>query len=280
MRLAKTMIGLLFAVLLSLGHALAQERATQRVIMEARLTAEGVSVERGIEWRIFASAADATGALPMLASATGGTRAFDMSPGQYLVHAAYGHASAVRRIEISAASDREIFVLNAGGLELSAVAGDDTPIPQDLLRFDVYEDRQDERGERRLIARKLLPGEIVPFPAGTYHVVSQFGNLNAEVRADLRVSAGEVTHAQLKHRAARITFRLVRRAGGDALADTKWTILTEAGDLITESTSAFPRMVLYEGNYTAIAKNADRVYSTEFTVDPGINRDVEVLVEG
>lgn len=276
----RLLIILLMPFLALAGQAQAQTAATNRVILEARLTPDGISVERGIEWRVFGTRPDENGQLPVLANASGGTRAFDMTPGQYLVHAAYGHASAVRRIEVGGESDREVFVLNAGGLELSAVAGNDTPISGDLLRFDVYEDQQDERGERRLIARKILPGEIVPFPEGTYHVVSVYGNLNAEIRADLRVKAGEVTHAQLKHRAARITLRLVRNAGGDALADTKWTVLTEAGELITESTSAFPRIVLLEGNYTAIAKNADRIYSQDFTVEAGINRDVEVLVEG
>ena len=108
-------------------------------------------------------------------------------------------------------------------------------------------------------------------------MVSQFGNLNAEVRADIRVTAGKLTKARLKHRAARITLRLVRDAGGDALADTQWSVLNVSGDLITESTSAFPRMVLSEGVYTAIAKNGDRIYSQDFEVRPGVNQDVEVL---
>ena len=149
-----------------------------------------------------------------------------------------------------------------------------------MLRFDVYEDEPDARGERKLVARRVLPGQIIPFPEGTYHVVSTLGNLNAEIRADVRVQAGQLTRAKLQHRAARITLRLVRTAGGDAIANTQWTVINESGDLITESTSAFPRMVLLEGNYTAIAKNGDNVYSHDFRVRSGFNRDVEVLVEG
>jgi len=257
----------------------AQEK-THRVTLVARLVEDGPTVEDGLEWRVFGPAIAADGALPLLANASGGSKTFNMSPGQYLIHAAYGHASAIRKIEIGPETGREVFILNAGGLELSAIAGIDTPISKDLLRFDVYEQEQDARGERRLVARRVLPDEIVPFQAGTYHVVSQFGDLNAEIRADVRVTAGKLTKVGMKHRAARITLRLVRTIGGDALANTQWSVLNESGDLITESTSAFPRIVLYEGNYTAIAKNNDSIFSHDFEVVPGVNGDIEVLIEG
>ncbi len=277
----------LVAVILFLGSgvtAFAQSgntnQKTFKVTMIAQLIQDGVPVERGLEWRIFGPNITREGTLPLLANASGGTKTFNMSAGQYLVHAAYGHASAIRKVEIGPDTSDEIFILNAGGMELSAVAGEDTPIAKDLLRFDVYEQEADERGERKLIARRVLPDQIVPFQEGIYHVVSQFGDLNAEIRADIKVEAGKVTRAQLKHRAARATLRLVRSAGGDALANTQWSVLNESGDLITESTSAFPRLVLSEGNYTAIAKNGDRIYSNDFTVIPGVNRDVEVIVAG
>lgn len=257
------------------GHA-----QTHRVVFSAQLVQDGVTVEKGLEWRIFGPRVGTDGQLPLLASATGGTKTFNMSPGQYLVHAAYGHASAIRKIEIGPDSDTEYFILNAGGMELSAVAGEDTPIAANLLRFDVFEQEAGPRGNRNLVAQRVLPGQIIPFQEGIYHVVSQYGNLNAEIRADIRVTAGKVTRAQLKHRAARITLKLLRTSGGDAIANTQWSVLNESGDLITESTSAFPRMVLSEGTYTAIAKNGDRIYSQDFTVIPGVNRDVEVLLEG
>lgn len=271
---------LVLVLIMLLTPALPASGQTYKMTLMGKLTEDGESVERGLEWRIFGSRIAEDGKLPLLANATGGTRSFNMSPGQYLVHAAYGHASAVRKIEVGQEDGTEVFILNAGGLELSAVAGNDTPINRNLLRFDIYEPEPDVRGERRLIAQKVLPGQIIPFQAGTYHVVSQYGALNAEIRADIRVTAGKVTKAELTHRAARITLRLVRNRGGDALADTQWSVLNESGDLITESTSAFPRMVLSEGRYTAIAKNGDSIFSHDFEVRAGVNTDVEVLVAG
>ena len=36
-------------------------------------------------------------------------------------------------------------------------------------------------------------------------------------------------------------------------------------------------MVLAEGDYTIIAKNRDRIYQRDFTVEAGHNQEVEVL---
>ncbi|MEZ5872710.1 MAG: hypothetical protein R3D32_12900 [Nitratireductor sp.] len=250
-----------------------------RVTLEARMTDTAEALSDGVEWRIFGTKVGEDGKLPMLAQATGGVKAFDITPGDYYVHAAYGYAGAVRRITVATEPGTETFTLNAGGLQLNAIASNEARIPAPLLRFDVYSKEQDERGERQLVARNIKPNEIVPIHTGTYHVVSQYGRLNAEVRADFMVEAGKVTKAMIVHRAARMTFKLVKVAGSDAIANTAWSILTESGDVITESTSAFPAFVLSEGTYTAIAKNADKIYSREFTVESGVNRDVEVLAE-
>lgn len=244
------------------------------------MTETGAPIEAGVEWRVFASAPAADGKLPLLSQATGGVQAFDIPMGEYFIHAAYGHSGAVRRIVVEEKGEqRETFTLNAGALQLSGITGTGARIPLNLLRFDVYSDEADERGVRQLIARNVKPNEIVPFPAGTYHVVSQFGSLNAEIRADLRVEAGKVTQATIEHRAARMTFRLVKSTGGDAIANTAWSILTESGDVITESVSAFPAFVLSEGNYTAIARNDEKIYSRDFEVLSGIDQDVELLAE-
>ncbi len=259
----------------------AHEAAAQaiRVTFEARMTQEGPPVDSGVEWRVFGTQLGDNGRLPLLATAQSGIQSFDMSPGEYFVHAAYGFAGAVRRITVRTDTSTEIFTLDAGALQLNGVTGEDTPIPPKFLRFDIYSRQADERGERQLIARNIRPGEIIPFHAGTYHVVSQYGRLYAEVRADLRVEPGKVTQATIQHRAARVVLRLVRRKGGDAIADTAWSIITESGDQITESSSAFPAFVLSEGKYTAIAKHSEKIYSQEFDVVSGINRDIEVLAQ-
>ncbi|MEM9278208.1 MAG: hypothetical protein AAGA76_06515 [Pseudomonadota bacterium] len=272
---------ILLVVQLSTGVAVAQSPATdvqkQRVLFQARLSDAGPVIPKGVLWRIFSAIPEPDGDLPELASAVGGSKAFDMEPGDYLVHVAYGHAGAIKKITIGNEPSKEEFTLNAGGLKLTATASDNVPIPARMLRFDIYEEEVLENGERKLLARNIRPDTVIAFPVGTYHVVSRFGNLNATVRADLRVRLDKLTEASLQHRAAILTFRLVRSAGGDAVADTAWSILTENGEVIQESNSTFPSMVLAEGNYTAIAKHDDAVYSQDFRVRSGFNTDVEVL---
>ena len=254
--------------------------AKQRVVFEARLSQNGRAIENGVEWRVYSSSTNPGGKLSELGYAFGGSKAFNIASGEYLVHAAYGHAGAVRKIIVTDTGSEgvtEIFSLNAGGLRLQAFAAQNTPISDRLLKFDIYEEELGETGQRKLLARDIKPGEVVAFPVDTYHVVSRFGDLNAEVRADLRVELEKLTEATLTHRAAIMTFRLVREKNGDAVADTAWSILTETGEVIQESTSTFPSMVLSEGNYTAIAKHDETIFSQEFQVRSGINTDVEVL---
>ncbi|MCU0790331.1 MAG: hypothetical protein MUE79_04675 [Nitratireductor sp.] len=278
---------ILLALVFPLAGAFAQQPKpaaakppATRVFFEAKMTDTGAPLEAGVEWRVFSEKPGVDGKLALLSKATGGVQAFDIPPGEYFIHAAYGHAGAVRRIVVEGKGEqRETFTLNAGALQLSGITGTGSRIPLNLLRFDVYANEADERGVRQLIARNVKPNEIVPFPAGTYHVVSQFGTLNAEIRADLRVEAGKVTQATIEHRAARMTFRLVKTAGGDAIANTAWSILTESGDVITESVSAFPAFVLSEGTYTAIARNEEKIYSRDFQVISGINQDIELMAD-
>ena len=256
---------------------LAQETAKTRITLEARLSEDTPAINEGIEWRIFSPSPNEDGKMKELAYQTGGAKAFNISPGDYFIHAAYGHAGAVKRITVGDSPKTESLNLNAGGLRLLANSSQQTRIPARLLKFDVYSIEVDKFGDRKLLARNVRPAEINPFPVGTYHIVSRFGELNAEIRADLRVEPGKLTEATLQHRAAMITFRLVRKEGGDALVDTAWSILTENGAVIKESNSTFPTMVLAEGNYTAIAKNNDTIFSQDFEVKSGFNKEVEVL---
>ena len=84
----------------------------------------------------------------------------------------------------------------------------------------------------------------------------------------------------IQHRAAKLTLKLVSEAGGEAIADTAWSILTSSGDVVSESVGAFPTLVLAEGSYTAVARNKDKIYQRDFAVKAGVNTDVEVLLNG
>ncbi len=247
------------------------------ITLAAQLTDKGSDIGRGLVWRVFRPEAGPDGKLPLVASAQGGTSMFQLPPGSYLVHASYGRAGATKRITVGKDGKRESLVLDAGGLKLDAVLSGGVRIPSDKLKFSIYEADEGTDGERALIIPNVAPNAVVRLNSGTYHVVSTYGTVNAVIRSDIKVEAGKLTEATVEHKAAEVTLKLVRDAGGEAIADTSWSILNESGDPLRETVGAFASLVLSEGNYTVIAKNRDRIYQRDFTVSAGHNQDVEVI---
>ena len=250
------------------------------VALEARLTPDGAAMQEGLSWRVFSPISGEDGKLPLLASSEGGSAAFQLPPGDYFVNVAFGRAGATKKLNIpyTGAAEKQVLVLDAGGILLNAVSGSDMRIPPKELSFSVYSADVREDGERGLVMADVKPDTVVRLNAGTYHVVSEYGDVNAVIRADIQVEAGKLTEATIQHRAAKITLKLVAAEGGEAIADTAWSILTSAGDIVGESVSAFPTLVLAEGEYSAIARNKDKIYQRDFTVAAGVNTDVEVLL--
>ncbi|RUX96372.1 hypothetical protein, partial [Mesorhizobium sp. M7D.F.Ca.US.004.01.2.1] len=242
------------------------------ITLSAQLTDKGSDITRGIVWRVFKPEA-VNGKLPMVASSHGGTAVFQLEPGSYLVHASYGRAGATKRITVGKDAKRESLVLDAGGLKLDAVLSGGVRIPPKNLRFSIYEGTAEANGDRALIIPDVEPNSVVRLNAGIYHVVSTYGAVNAVIRSDIRVEAGKLTEATVEHHAAEITMKLVRETGGEAIADTSWSLLNESGDPIKETVGAFASMVLAEGDYTIIAKNRDRIYQKDFTVVAGQNQE-------
>ena len=116
-------------------------------------------------------------------------------------------------------------------------------------------------------------------PAQVYNVIANYGDANARTTADIDVKAGKLTDITLTEKAAKITLKLVSSEGGEAIADTRWSILTQAGDLVTTGVGAFPSFVLAEGDYTVIANHEDGQFQRVVSVVSGENADVEVLAK-
>lgn len=246
--------------------------------LQAQLSADSPVLDRNVNWRIFRFRTETDNSLEELEHKIGGTQSVRLTKGEYFVHVSYGLSGLAKKVDFTQNGQLETFILNAGGIKLNATASENIPVSPDYLRFDVYENEIAASGNRKTVVAGVRAGEIVAIPTGTYHVVSRYGKLNATARAELRVRPGQLTEASFQHRAALLTFRLSREAGGDAVADTAWTILAENGEVISESNSTFPKMVLSEGNYTAIARHSDASYSTDFAVKSGFDSEIEVLL--
>lgn len=250
--------------------------------LAALVTEEGQPIRSGLVWRLFKEIdkTDADKRLQPVATSSGGDAEFRLEPGSYLVHAAYGRAGATTRVTVEADKlRRETVILNAGGLRLTALGVGDQPLPADKLTFDVYSRDVDQRGERQALVVGAKPGGIIRLNADTYRIVGRYGDLNAVVRAEIHVNPGKLTEATVYHKAAQVTLKLVNEAGGEALTNTSWLVLTPSGDQVTESVGAFPTIVLGEGEYALVAKNQDRIFTRSFTVEAGFDREIEVVAD-
>lgn len=248
----------------------------QPVTLSAEVTEKGARIKDGLVWRIYDTRPDQNGQLAMVAKSEQATPTLALKPGDYVVHVAFGRAQASDTLSVRSGASQKEMVLDAGGLKLNAAIAGDIAIPAKLLQFDVFTAGATD-ADRTLVAEKVPPGDLLTLNAGTYHIISHFGEVNAVVRADLRVEPGQLTEATLYHKAAQVSFKLVSDAGGEAIADIDWTIKGHDGQTVFTNTGTFPATVLEEGEYTVIAKRGDKVYNRQFQVASGKAEEIEVL---
>jgi hypothetical protein len=230
----------------------------------------------GLVWRIFSDRPDETGNFKLIREDRSATPNVVLAPGNYVIHVALGLVSAVKPVTLKAETVKESFFLPAGGLRIEGRVGA-SKIPQNQISFSIYKGSQFEVGERAPLVPNVAAGDVVMVPEGTYYIISNYGDANSVVRSDIRVQAAKLTDVTITHRAAVITLKLVSDRGGEALANTAWSVITPGGDVIKESIGAFPRVVLSEGEYRAIAKNEGKVFERAFKVVNGVDGEVEVV---
>jgi hypothetical protein len=255
----------------------AASTAGQAVLsLTARYGKDLPAISNGLVWRVFADKPDDTGTFKLIREDRGATPNIVLPPGNYVVHVALGLVSAIRTVSLKAETDREAFVLPAGGLRIEGRVGT-SKIPQNQISFALYKGSQFEGADRSALVPNVAAGDVALLPEGTYYIISNYGDANSVVRSDIRVQAGKLTDVIVTHRAAVITLKLVGDKGGEALANTAWSVITPGGDVIKESIGAFPRVVLSEGEYRAIAKNEGKVFERPFNVVNGVDGEIEVV---
>ncbi len=260
-----------------------------QVRLKALLTDDGQSIDQGLVWRVFADKPGGDKAI-VATSADGDARARlvatqrDASPqlrlpaGDYIVNVGFGRASLTRRMTIKSGENGiEKFVVNAGGLRLNAMVGNNETPAANTVAYDIFSDERDQFGQRTKVLSGAKPALIIRLNSGIYHLVSTYGDANAKVELDVTVEPGKLTEATIAHAAGRATFKLVQRAGGDALTDTQWTITTPQGEAVKESVGALPTHTLIPGPYIVTAKQGGKAYRREFKVLHGGMTQVEVM---
>jgi hypothetical protein len=255
--------------------------AAGQISFTALLTDDGQNIEQGVVWRIY-RAGQGSEKAAFVSQHREANPSLRLEPGSYVVNVAFGRAHLSRKIVIAAGEAgqerQERFVLNAGGLRVTGVLANGEAISDRIVTYDIFSDERDQYGQRIKVVSAIKTGVIVRLNAGIYSILSTYGDANATARADVTVEAGKLTEATLSHAAAKVTFKLVMRAGGDAMADTQWSVTTLRGEPIKESVGALPTHVLAPGRYTVLARRAGQQFRRDFSVRAGEVAQVEVVM--
>lgn len=245
----------------------------------AFLTADGQRIDQGLVWRVFRDGPEANGKNVPISTLRDANPTLKLDPGDYIVNAAFGRAYLTRKISVKpGAAATEQFVLNAGGLKVVAVVSGRAAAGTNVS-YNVYSDERDQSGNRATVMTGAKPGLIIRLNAGIYHVVTTYGDANAAVAADVTVEAGKQTEATVAIAAAKVTFKLVTRTGGEALPDTQWVIQTPQGDVVKKSVGALPTHVLAPGTYRVLATSSGKAFRRDFKVENGDAAQVEVMMQ-
>lgn len=248
------------------------------VKLVALLTGDGQQIDQGLVWRVFQTGGQA-GKSKLLMESHEASPFLKLQPGDYMVNAAFGRANLTRKITVKAADGPpfEAFVLNAGGLRLSALING-KPAPPGSVTYSIFADDRDQFETRSAVITAAKPNLIIRLNSGIYRVVSVYGDANAKIETDVTVEAGKLTETTVTHSGGKATFKLVTRSGGEAMPDTRWTIQTDDGEMIKESVGALPTHVLAPGKYEVTASSGGHIFQKTFEIKDGDNVSVEVLM--
>jgi hypothetical protein len=272
--------------------------------LSAALNGGGAPLAGGLRWRIFGAQSDPDGSHSLIVESSLPEPTLTIPPGDYVVHVAFGLASAAKRLTLGAGVRSERLSLSAGALRIEGTLAD-APIDASKLSLAIYVP-QNRNPLGKLVYSKGKAGDIIGLPEGSYHIVSTYldtvgahsgvgatGNAgksavlptpaaipsNSVVNADIKVNSGKRIDVTIRHRCATLTLKLVNKPAGEALANTTFTVLTPGGDVIRELMGAFPSLVLAEGEYVVIARHESKVFQSTFQVQTGMDRDIEVVAE-
>ena len=308
MRGSWRVLAALIALTALIARAGAQTPASQppqaTLNLSAALNGVGAPLTGGLRWRVFAAEADPDGSHSLIVESSLPQPTLTIPAGDYVVHVAFGLASAAKRVTLGAEVRSERLTLSAGVLKIEGTNAD-APIDPSKLSLAIYVP-QNRNPLGKLVYAKGKAGDTIGLPEGAYHIVSTYLDTvgagsgvnaaansgksavlappvaipsNSIVNADIKVISGKRIDVTIRHRCATMTLKLVNKAGGEALANTTFTVLTPGGDVIRELVGAFPSLVLAEGEYVIIARHDAKIYQSTFQVQTGMDRDVEVVAQ-
>jgi len=165
---------LALAGLMSLGRAEtpASESAQVTLNLSAVLNGGAAPLAGGLRWRVFGARADADGSHPLIVESSLAQPTLTVPPGDYVVHVAFGLASAAKRVTLGAEVRSERLTLSAGALRIDGTLAD-APIDPSKLSLAIYVP-QNRNPLGKLVYANGKAGDIIGLPEGSYHIVSTY----------------------------------------------------------------------------------------------------------
>ena len=212
------------------------ESAQATLSLSAVLSGGGAPLTGGLRWRVFGAQADPDGSHPLIVESGLAQPTLTIPPGDYVVHVAFGLASAAKRLTLGAEVRSERLTLSAGALRIEGTLAD-APIDPSKLSLAIYVP-QNRNPLGKLVYAKGKAGDIIGLPEGSYHIVSTYldtvgahsgvsaaGNSgksavlatpaaipsNSVVNADIKVNSGKRIDVTIRHRCATLTLKLVNK---------------------------------------------------------------------
>lgn len=252
----------------------------EAIRLRARITAATDPIARPIEWSVHKVDDDAEDKWPLVGERSAAEAAFDLAPGQYVVRAAYGAIKAAKVVVVQPQQQIDLtFILNAGGLRVTPALAFLDPPDGIVAKHWVFEAATDERGNRRLFAEADRPGEVIRLNAGTYHLVSRFGDANAVVEADVTVKPGMLTEVEINHKAGIVHLGFARHDTDGPPKTVEWQINDSTGAVVMRAGGARVSQILAPGAYTAEVDYGGRKFEARFEIDIGETREVNITGE-
>ena len=121
---------------------------------------------------MFAAEADPDGSHPLDRRIQSRPADADHPAGDYVVHVAFGLASAAKRVTLGAEVRSERLTLSAGALKIEGTLAD-APIDPSKLSLAIYVP-QNRNPLGKLVYAKGKAGDTIGLPEGAYHIVSTY----------------------------------------------------------------------------------------------------------
>jgi hypothetical protein len=275
--------------------AFAQDQESQGTLNLSAALGTGPTLQAGLRWRVFKSQTDPDGTHRLIVESAQPHPSLTVPAGDYVIHVAFGLASATKAVSLAAEASDQKLILAAGALRIHCTTDGDKPIDPADVALSIYVPERNN-ATAKLVYARAKENEVIGVPEGNYHISSTYldnrgiGSLgqtrnvgiptNSISAGDVNVATGKIVDVTLRHHVATLTIKLVNAPGGGALANSTFTVLTPGGDIVRELAGAFPSLVLAEGEYVVVARHDARTYQATFTVQSGMDRDVEVLAHG